>query len=274
MHDDDNKPRVLVEGGQLHQRLKLALAIIFGLLIGGGAGLVFDTLQATEAGRNAHDAVAKVGVLAEANATRLQQQAAGIKVGLDILCKFKKYDLMTGLPALKARRERGGPEYDPARAQILERGLLLVLSIPSSPDCLASAASSPHIKKAGRPLLRELESGRLVVPPASVPQSVAPRIEREGTRHGAQGPRGPRGPVAPSTPTHTTTIVTTPAPAPSTAAPSEPPRTTPTVPTVPKEPPAVTTPQPPVKPPIPTPEPPVRQRPRLCIELVVLRVGC
>lgn len=215
--------------------------------------------------------------LAEQNKTRLSEQASGVKVGLDILCKLKKYDLTTGLPALKARREAGA-EYDPQRAVVLERALLLVLSIPSSETCLAIPESTIPKSKRGpsaKALLRRLErTGTITTPAPAQPPNATPRIEHEAVPHrGVRGPSGSRGPAGP--PGTTTTTSTTPASSPPPTA------STPTA-TVSAPPPATTTtttPAPPVTTPAPpplVPAEPVKKRGPLglCVEALGLEVLC
>jgi hypothetical protein len=248
-----------------HARL---FAAVLGLMAGVGA-VVIVVLILT---------VIRTEGLAESNKTRLSEQASGVKVGLDILCKLKKYDLTTGLPALKARREAGA-EHDPQRAVILERALLLVLSIPSSETCLA--IPEPTIPKADRgpspkTLLHQLEHGGQSEPP-----NATPRIEREATpptagHRGARGPAGSRGPAgktAPSTTTTPATTVTTTTPASITPA-APPPATTSSAPPL-VEPPTVTSTTPTTTTPAPPAEPPKKHGPLgVCIEALGLEVLC
>jgi hypothetical protein len=220
--------------------------------------------------------------LAESNKTRLSEQAEGVKVGLDILCKLKKYDLTTGLPALKARRERGA-EYDPQRAVVLERALLLVLSIPSSETCLAIPEPTiPKSKRGPSPekLLHELEQGGSIptqTAPQSQPPNATPRIEREATPHtGSTAPpaRGPRGSRGPAGQPGKTPVATAPAPTSSTPTTASVTPRAATVSTTPPlvEPPTTTTSTTPTTP-APAPEPPKR-RPLLCVEALGLKVLC
>lgn len=269
-------------GQQVKPNLVVRAALV-GVLLGAVAVLVFFLIRAVV--DEGHDA-SKIKTLAESNQQRLAQQAKGVTEGLDILCKLKKYDLTTGLPALKARRERGSPEYDPARALILERALLLVISIPSAANCLAlpapaSPATTPH-GKAKRPssaadVLRELERSSGARPP-----SAQPRIERESTvphrRTGSTTPLRPRrapvggapatGTPTPSTPTVTTTTPAAAAPAPApVATPASPPPTTATTPaTTPTTTPA----------PAPAPPPVAKKHGPLgvCVEALGVEVLC
>jgi hypothetical protein len=256
------------------KRRPIVFAAAVGVSLGVLAVLTFFLIRAVV--DESHDA-SRIKTLVGANQERLAEQSKGVAEGLDILCKLKKYDLTTGLPALKARRERGGPEYDLARALVLERALLLVLSIPSAPSCLAAAPpSAPKVKakpKGGRPLLRELEAGGLPSSAPAQPPSSLPRIEREATtphrRSSAPAPR-PRVP-SPSTVTTTTTApaaapAPSPAPVATPASPSAPASTTPTS----------TTPAPAPAPEAPAPSPPPKKHGPLgvCIEALGVEVLC
>lgn len=260
-------------------------AAIIGLSLGVGIALLILLVKAVV--DEGHDATHIKSLLAHEE-QRLNEQAAGVKVGLDILCKLKKYDLTTGIPALKARRAPG-PEHDAVRALILERALLLVLSIPSSANCLAEPAPSitkkrlspAHNAKVLEHELRVLESVKIA--PAPQPPHATPRIEREGVkREGIKrqaakrpghrviprpSPVSPVQPVAPSP-------VTIPEPRP-------PPQSTPPAPTTPsplpelpkKEPPKA----PPERPVEPPREPPVAKKRGplgICIEVLSLKVLC
>lgn len=266
-------PTASVVGG-MRKLAAAAVGLVIGVLLAVLVLLVITVIHGNEDREH-------IEALAKSNQERLSQQASGVAVGLDILCKLKKYDLTTGLPALKARREHGA-EYDPQRAVILERALLLVLSIPSSETCLAIPEPIVPKSKSGpspKSLLRKLEQGATLTPPAlTQPPNAAPRIEREATPHkgsghrGARGPSGSRGPAGPGS---TTTPGSTSSPPPATtptatvSAPPPPATTTPTTPT--PAPPPVTKPPPPV-----VPAEPVKKRGPLglCVEALGLEVLC
>lgn len=243
-----------------------------GILIGGLVGVVVAAL-----------AVAIIALIGESHLTK--ENSERLAVRQINLCKFKVFDEAIGENALRIRGKRNTPGYEPAYAALLRSELLpLIRSVKSAERCPLTPVAARSTRRAARKTAtvqsattpaaaRALEVANSA--PGHTPAPGSPRTTPK-TRHGSHGGGGQGGtggsggsggsPGAPAGPTPATPPegVATPA-----AVTPEPPASTttttaPSEPSKPTEPPASTTPG----------EPPVRVHGKLCVELLVVTVGC
>lgn len=273
------------------------LAAAVGLVLGVGIAvlvlLVIAIVRGGEDREHIEGLLHTTHSLAEANATRLEQQAQGTHAALDILCRLKVYDLVTGSQAEHLRLAPGSPLASRHEAQVIERALRLVQAIPSAASC----DKTPHYPgvKATVPSKKPLTERQIeqlvgaasrppatVPPAASSPPATARRAPTPRRRPPPPAPRARRGPArrrpatrrpSTSSPTATPAPVFTSPPAATTIAPVAP------------APPASTTPAPPAPPGHggePPPghggEPPGQQKKHgplgICVEALGIEVLC
>lgn len=126
--------------GRLSYWIVVLLGLLVGLLIAGGLILGYLVVTGKENHGHIETLLGETHQLAGENKTHLSQQSAGTKIALDILCRLKVYDLVTGSQGELLRELPGSPLKSQREARIIAGALALVETIPSAESC----NTAPH----------------------------------------------------------------------------------------------------------------------------------